>query len=223
MRGFRTTASALGRQRWAALALRNGREMRIARVTAGLTQKQLAHRAGVSQSIVSLAEAGHPGISLEVRCLLAAAAGHEVGIKLYPKRSIPLRDSGQLAIANVIGGRLHERWRCRLEVPTGPGLLQAADMVVDTADEVVQIEIERAVVDFQAQWRAAALKRQTLSEGERRPVRLVLAVPRTDATRALIQGQSELLSRTLSVPSRTIWRALRTGSPVNGDGLLLVH
>ena len=144
-------------------------------------------------------------------------------MRLYPTRSVPLRDSGQLRIAGLIATRVHERWRCRLEVPTGPGLLQAADMVLDSTEEVVQIEIERAVVDFQAQWRAAALKRESLAEGERRPVRLVLAVPGTDATRRLLQEQGELLSRSLSVSSRSIWRSLRGGSPVGGDGLLLVH
>jgi transcriptional regulator with XRE-family HTH domain len=213
----------IGTGRARALADRFGRELRIARVASGLTQRQLAIRAGVSQSAVAEAEAGKIGLSLQLRCRLAAAAGHELSLKLFPVSSIPLRDSGQLRLALAIAAAADQSWRCRFEVPTGPGPLQAADVVLDRADEVVLIEIERGLVDFQAQWRAAELKRASLAERESRPVRLVIAVPETRAMRDFLIQHSELTDRVLPIASRAIWRGLRQGLPIGGDGLLRVR
>lgn len=123
----------------------------------------------------------------------------------------------------AISAAADSSWRCRFELPTGPGPLQAADMVLDRADEVVVIEIERGMVDFQAQWRAAELKRSSLASRESRPVRLVLAVPDTMAMRGRLNENSELASRVLPIASRAIWRALRQGLRLGGDGLLRVR
>jgi transcriptional regulator with XRE-family HTH domain len=223
VRGFRARPKDIGIARTRDLARRFGRELRIARVTSGLTQRQLAMRAGVSQAAVAQAEAGNIGQSLEVRCRLAAGAGHEMSLKLFPVSSIPLRDSGQVGIAIAISTAADSSWRCRFESPTGPGAFQAADMVLDRADEVVVIEIERAVVDFQAQWRAAELKRSSLASSESRPVRLVIAVPDTEAMRRRLSENRELIRRVVPIGSRAIWRALRQGIRVGGDGLLRVR
>jgi hypothetical protein len=152
---------------------------------------------------------------------MAAAAGHELALKLYPTSSIPLRDSGQLRIAQTIAAAAG-RWRIRFEVPTGPGTMRAADILLESAEEVVHIEIERALVDFQAQLRAAEIKRTSLTGFERRPVRLVIAVPATGARRAMSE-HAAVIERALPVASRSIWHSLRSGRPVGGDGLLFVH
>jgi hypothetical protein len=96
-------------------------------------------------------------------------------------------------------------------------------MVLDRADEVVVIEIERGIVDFQAQWRTAELKRSSLASRENRPVRLVFAVPDTEAMRRRLNENAELTRRVLPIGSRAIWRALRRGMRVDGDGLLRVR
>jgi transcriptional regulator with XRE-family HTH domain len=223
MRGFRARPKDIGIARARAVADRFGRELRIARVVSGLTQRQLGIRAGVSQSAVAEAEAGKIGLSLQVRCRLAAAAGHELSLKLFPVSSVPLRDSGQLRMALAIYAAADRSWRCRFEVPTGPGPLQAADVVLDRADEVVMIEIERGMVDFQAQWRAAELKRSSLAGSESRPVRLVMAVPATRATHDFLGRYSALARQVLPMGSRAIWRGLRQGQRVGGDGLLRVR
>lgn len=223
MRGFRARPKDIGIARARELAQRFGRELRIARVTSGLTQRQLALRAGVSQSAVAQAEAGNTGLSLEIPCRLASAAGHELSLKLFPVSSVPLRDSGQLGIAMAISAAADSSWRCRFEVPIGPGPGQAADVVLDRADEVLMIEIERGIADFQAQWRAAQLKRTSLASRESRPARLVLAVPDTHTMRDRLNENSELTRRVLPMGSRAIWRALRQGLTLGGDGLLLVR
>lgn len=188
-----------------------------------MTQRQLALRAGVTQSSVSAVEAGDPNVSLDIRCRLASACGHEMSLRLFPAAAVPLRDSGQLAIATVVAASSSSVWLARLEVPTGPGALQAADLLLERPDEVLDIEIERTLADVQAQLRADGLKRASLSERESRPVRLVIAVPDTRMTRERLAPHAELIHRTFPITSRQIWRAIRLGTPCGGDGILYVR
>jgi transcriptional regulator with XRE-family HTH domain len=224
LRGSSARDAAASRSRW--LAYRFGQELRIARVSAGLSQVQLANRAGVTQTVVSRAERGLEEASLRVRCRLAAAAGHELGWRLYPVASVRLRDSGQLAIAQAIATQCHESWGVNLEVPVSAGDLRAADLLLAGATEVIHIEIERALIDVQAQLRAAQLKRTALASrdtSDARPTRLVIAVPDTQTARRRLAPVEELLSRQLPGSSRQIWDAIRSGSELGRDGLLFVR
>jgi len=204
--------------------VRFGTELRIARVAAGLTQGQLARLAAVSQQVVSRTERGDVGVSLDVRCRLAAACGHELWWRLDPVGTVSLRDSGQMRIAGQLARVLHPSWAVRFEVPIPGGSPRAADMVFSHADEVAEIEVERSLVDFQAQLRAGQLKRQSLAEREEpRPVRLIIAVSDTVATRTRLRPHLDVVSRALPASSRRIWAALRSGEPIGADGLLFVR
>ena len=223
MRTFRGRRTDVGHARSQQLASLFGRELRIARMTAGLTQVQVARLAGVSQTQVSRAERGVLNLSLDARCRLSAACGHELRWRLYPVATVRLRDSGQLAMAQAIVGAAHPNWKAHLEVPVGPGDRRAADLLLIGPDEVIHIEIERALVDVQAQLRSAELKRQALAESRQRTFRLILAVPDTRISRARLAPFAELLSRTLPVTSALAWRAIRAGEPLGGDGILFVR
>jgi transcriptional regulator with XRE-family HTH domain len=220
---FRQRPAVTGRSRSRYLAASFGRDLRIARMTAGLTQAESARLAGISQQAASKAERGATDISLDARCRLAAACGHELGWRLYPIATVRLRDSGQLTLAQAIVGAAHAGWSARLEVPVAPGDPRAADLVLDGGAELVQVEIERALVDFQAQLRAGQLKRQTMAEHTQRTVRLILAVPDTRTTRARLAPFAELIARTLPVRSARAWHAIRRGEPLGGDGILFVR
>ena len=156
-------------------------------------------------------------------CRLAAGCGRDLGGKLYPTQTVRLRDSGQMQLAQVIVQRLHRTWSHRMEVPVTPGDPRAADLVLYRGDEVVHIEIERALVDFQAQLRAAQLKREALGAREDRPIRLVIAVQDTSASRERLAPFSDLLRASMPRTSRTIWAGLRSGEPIGGDGILFVR
>lgn len=223
MRAFKSRPIDIGHARCLRLAEWFGRELRIARMTAGLTQAQLALLAGVSQQVVSMAERGDPAISLDIRCRLAAACGYELGWRLYPVSSVSLRDSGQLAIAQTIVAAAHPSWVCELEAVVAPGDARAADLLMRRPEEVVHLEIERALVDAQAQARAAQLKREVIAARSRVPVRLVIAVPDTSMSRQRLAPLGPLLRRTFPVLSREIWHAIRHGHPVGGDGILFVR
>jgi transcriptional regulator with XRE-family HTH domain len=223
MRSFRARPAHIGRARSTVLAVAFGRELRIARMAHGLTQRQLARLAGVSQAEVSKAERATVDISLEARCRLAAACGHELGWRLYPVATVRLRDSGQLALAQRIVETTHPSWRPRLEVPVAPGDPRAADLLLTGPTEIVHIEIERALVDFQAQLRSAQLKRELMAAQDARPIRLVIAVPATTNSRERLAPFSQLIQQTMPVTSRRIASALRSGEPVGGDGILFVR
>ncbi len=194
-------------------------------MTAGLSQREVARRANLSQAAVSKAERASPGVSFDALCRIAAAVGYEMSVRLYPLASVSLRDRGQLSMAQEIATIAHPGSRCQLEVPVSPDGLRAADLVIGGPTEVAMIEIVRALVDVQAQLRSGQLKRAALAElrGDGRPVRLIIAVPDTARVRREVRALGSLLSATLSVPSMRIWRALRSGEPIGGDGILFVR
>jgi transcriptional regulator with XRE-family HTH domain len=121
MDSFRSKSAPKGLARARYLSSAFGRELRIARMTAGLTQLEMGKVARISQQQVSLVERGIGDLSLVRRCRLAAACGHELGWRLHPVATVRLRDSGQLALAQAITAEAHPGWRARLEVPIAPG------------------------------------------------------------------------------------------------------
>lgn len=204
--------------------MRFSRDLVAARAVAGLSQGQVARRAGVSQALVSQVERGRtvPGLSVMYR--LAAATGHDLSLRLFPADGVRLRDSGQLRVAEEIRAIAHPGWQLRLEVPVAalPDR-RAADIVLTGPSESVEIEIERGLLDLQAQLRSGQLKRTALAERIGRDVRLVIALPDTRRNRAAVEQHRRLLDTALPVASRSIWVSLRSGEPIGGDGLLWVR
>lgn len=206
------------------IAERFGNEVQIARVGAGLSQRDLAARAGLTQAFVSQVERGQSVPGLESMVRLSTALGLSLSLRLFPGDGLKLRDSGQLDVALAIRKEVHSGCRVRLEEPIAYGSdRRAADMILETPIELVMLEIERGLVDFQAQYRAAQLKRATLAARVGRAVRLVIAVPDTRRNRKLLSQHQELISTALPVSSRQIWAAIRSGEPIGGDGLLWVR
>lgn len=61
--------------------------IRDARLRAGMSQSELARRAGVSQPVVSAYEGGHREPGLEMLRKLTEASGHDLVVKLAPRAS----------------------------------------------------------------------------------------------------------------------------------------
>ena len=96
---------------------RIARELAAARAVSGLTQREVARRARVSQSFVGQAERGGRVPSLSVMQRIASATGHDLSIRLFPGGTVPLRDSGQLGIAERLRRTAHRA--CRVGTPIG--------------------------------------------------------------------------------------------------------
>jgi transcriptional regulator with XRE-family HTH domain len=219
-RTFRHRPLDSGRSRARFLKQRFGEELRVARVSAGLTQSQLALRASVSQPLVSAVERGVRGTSIEVASRLASASGCELGLRLFPADGVGLSDSGQLAMAEAIVAAASSLWHARLEVPVNSSDRRAADLVLEGPNEVLHVEIERGLVNFQAQLRSATLKRDALAARYDLPVRLILALPDRRSARLVVQQMGVVLARTLPARSAQIRRTLMTGEPLEADGIL---
>lgn len=222
MRG-RTHWVSAGRRRADAMARRFGAELRLARTTSGLSQRALGEMAGVSQSFVSRVESGSRRADWPTACALCAATGHDLSVRLFPTRSVSVRDSGQLAVCETIARASAPLRRPRLEHPVGPGDLRAADLLLIGPEDVIHIEVERRLVDLQAQLRAAQVKRSVLAEQMKVPVRLVLAVPATARNRAVLASLAPILEAALPKTSAEVWHAIRTGQPLGADGQLVVR
>jgi transcriptional regulator with XRE-family HTH domain len=204
-------------------AMRFGRDVRVARAAAGLTQGQLARRSGTSQPVISRVEAGMP-MNLRSMASIARGIGYDLSVRLYPADGVGLRDSGQLNLAERIRAEAHPSWRIRLEVPVAaPPDRRAADMTLDGPGGVVYVEIERSLRDLQAQLRAAQLKRVALAERLGRQVRLVVAIPDTATARKAAAPHAAIIRSALPVTSRAAWAAIRSGTLLPGDALLWVR
>jgi transcriptional regulator with XRE-family HTH domain len=224
MQTFRNRPTDVGRHRARELGQRYGRELRAMRVASGLSQRELARRAGISQGLLSRIERGLSIPSLDVAARLAAAMGGRLGFALYPGDGIGLRDSGQLQIAELIRAAVNPRSRVRLETPINPTRdRRAADMTVDLNAEVAMFEIERGLFDFQAQLRSGQLKRDALAARLGRPVRLVLVIADTHRNRRIVAQHAEIVRTALPLSSRQVWAALRAGAALGDDGLLWVR
>jgi hypothetical protein len=87
---------------------------------------------------------------------------------------------------------------------------------------ISHIDIERTLVDFQAQVRAAQLKRELLQRSSDIPIRLVVALRHGVATRRALREHADLLRRAFPVGTRRIWSSLTTGAELGSDGILML-
>jgi transcriptional regulator with XRE-family HTH domain len=208
-----TEAERDARRQLASLA----RELRIARLTNGLSQAEVARRVGTSRTWVSRAERGTSrAISLAALVQHAAAVGLQLRVRAHPLRHVPL-DAGQLAVLGRLRARLPPAaWGWQLEVPMPlPGDLRAADALLTSPAGTVLIEAETRLVDLQAQLRRAQVKRRELHAD-----RLVLLVADSRANRRVLRESSDILQAAFGVAPRTALKALAAGQLPATDALL---
>jgi transcriptional regulator with XRE-family HTH domain len=201
---------------------RFAREIQIAAM--GLPQRAIAQAANMSQSQVSRFLSGDSLPDLDAMIRLTDAVGHRFYFSIVPGDGVRLRDSGQLTYAEVVRAEAHASWRFRFEAPVAPPPdRRAADVVFERPEEVNMLEIELALLDFQAQLRSAQLKRAALCDLLGRPVNLLIGVPDSANARRRMLPHTELIRSALPVSSRHAWSSIRAGEPVGGDALLWIR
>jgi uncharacterized protein len=93
-----------------------GTLLRRARTDAGLSQAELAARAGVTQSVISAYESGHRQPALATLAALIEAAGYELAIEVRPQSQLQSRLSGP------IGRRVRSQRRALIAAAAAHGV-----------------------------------------------------------------------------------------------------
>lgn len=201
-------------------AQRLGADARTARLSLGWTQRAVAHRSMVSQASVSRLESGDARLSLLIVSRIGTALGVDLSARFFPGTGVGLRDSGQLALAEVVRAQAHRSWRIGFEVPVGEDSRQAADVVLSGASGGLHLELESRLVDFQAQLRSGELKRDSMQQRYRTRLAFVLALRDSAANRAAVRAHRAVIAAALPATTSEVWQAIRTGNPLSADGLL---
>jgi transcriptional regulator with XRE-family HTH domain len=198
-----------------------GREVRLARAALGLTRRAAARVAGVSPTTQDRVERGDPMVGIDTACRVANAVGLKLWVRAFPIGTPSLRDTGQLRIAQLLSAVAHTSYHVTMELPLGD--LRSADLVFYGPTEILHVEIERVIADLQDQYRRASDKREMLAGRHSRPVRLVFAVEDTRRNREALRPHSVLVTKMCPAGSRVVMQALKTGRPLERDGLLWVR
>ena len=206
------------RDRAVTQATRIGREIRTARGIVGFSVAAACTRAGIADSTWRRIERGAPGASVATLCAMTDAVGLDFVAQVFPGRGPQLRDTGQMELAQVIAAMASPAWTANLEVPAGDHG-GAIDLVLWGSGEIVAVEIERLMLDAQAQLRRLVLKRDWLTARHSRPVRLVVIVEDTRRNRAALAPHLSLLRTTFPAGSREVYGALRSGHAIGCDGM----
>lgn len=195
-----------------------GRELRVARIAAGLRQLDVARRLGTSTASICRVEKGSiRALTLGRLQRHAAVVGLKPFLKLYPSARRVL-DQPQLDLLADFRARLHTAWSFATEVGVPiPGDLRAADCRFATAGCVCIGEAYTRISDYQAQSRAALLKKRDLGAE-----RLYLIVRGTTTNRHALRAAGALVRASFPLETRAVMQALGEGRDPGGDGIVLL-
>lgn len=195
-----------------------GRELRVARLIAGITQRQVATGLGKSTSHVSRVEHGLiKGVGLVQLSRHAAVVGLKPWIRLYPAVSRPL-DQAQLALFARFRERIAATWQVVLEAPMPiSNDLRAADALLVIPGCRCMVEIITRLADFQAQLRSAHRKQRDIGA-----TRLILVVAGNDTNRRALRDAGIAVRDAFPLDTKATLRALAAGVDPGADGLVLL-
>jgi len=195
-----------------------GRELRVARLTAGMRQRDVAAALSKSASHVSRVENGViKGLGVVGITRHAAAVGLKPSVRLYPSVARPL-DHAQLQLLDRFRARISGAWKVVLEAPMPiAGDLRAADALLVRPGCRCAVELITRLADFQAQLRAARRKQRDIGAE-----RLVLVVAGTGTNRRALRDAGPSVREAFPLDTKGTLRALGDGVDPGADGLVLM-
>jgi transcriptional regulator with XRE-family HTH domain len=194
------------------------RDLRDARLTAGVPQVAVARALRVSRQTVSLWEGGDGSRYVVHLARWGAAVGLDVSIRTFAGGS-PLRDAGQLRVLRRARSTIGERWTWRTEVPVSddPRDRRAFDAVLSEGQFRIGLEVITRLTDAQAQTRAALLKQEAAGLD-----RMVLVLGLTRRNRTAVKSAAPTLLPAFPMTPRAVLGALRAGRRPVANGIVLV-
>ena len=195
-----------------------GREIRAARLAAGLRMRDVGHAMGRSASWVSRAERGLlVRVSYVELSVLAAAVGLKMWTTTFPSERL-LRDAPQLRLLQRFRARIGEGWRWTFEVVLPDRLDQrAADAVIRNPSGAVMIEAFTRLADAQSQLRAVHLKARDLGVG-----RVVIVLAESAANRRALAEAADVIAADFPLGTRAVLRALSEGRDPGTNGIVVL-
>jgi transcriptional regulator with XRE-family HTH domain len=195
-----------------------GREIREARVAAGLSQRSAGAASGVSHTFVSRIEIGRAeGVGFVDLSRLAAAVGLELSLRAYPGDG-PVRDVAHLALLARLRARVAASLGWRTEVALSMhGDARAWDVVIYGAGPPIGVEAETRLRDVQAVERRIAVKLR-----DSRLDRAVLLLADTRWNRAAVRADPSKLRAMFPVSQRELLAALAAPTDPGGSGLVIL-
>jgi transcriptional regulator with XRE-family HTH domain len=194
-----------------------GRELRHARIGAGLSQRALEAATGVSHSEICRIERGRaPNVPLRTLLVLATALGLTIPTRPFPQGDA-IRDAGHARLLERLRVRLDPglRWRTEVPLPT-PGDRRSWDAVTGADQWRLGVEAETVIHDTQALERRLALKRRDGGVDH-----LILLVADTPRNRQALAAAPAAFSD-LPLRARAILTALAAGRDPGGSGIVML-
>ncbi len=208
-----------GRARGLRMIRELGRDLRTARMAAGLSQDQLARHAGISGSQVGRIERGESiRLSIVTASVVAAALGLDLVVRAYPAGDA-VRDNPQLGVLGRLRVRIGDGWRWNYEVGVRPEDQRAWDATIRRSDQpgFVAIEAETRIEDVQALIRRVSQKRDA---GGHTPV--VLLVADTRHNRAALAAAASIFESEFPIRTQEAVSALARGRVPSQDAIVVL-
>ncbi len=195
-----------------------GRELRLARIAAGMRQLDVARMLGTSKSRICRVEhAQIQTLNLHDLAHHAAAVGLKPYVKLYPLGR-RLLDQPQLSLLAKLRGRLHPSWSWETEVPVPiQGDLRAGDCRIANPDCAILVEAYTRFSDYQAQVRSAHRKQADLGA-----TRLILLLAATHANRSAIREAGVVARDSFPLGTKATLAALADGRDPGADAIVFL-
>ena len=195
-----------------------GEELREARLSAGLSQRQVGASAGISRTEVGRIErAAATRVPFEALSILGAVLGLDISMRAYPDGE-PIRDAAQIALLARLRAVLHPTLTWRTEVPLEiPGDLRAWDAEIGGPGWRIPIDAESRLRDVQACTRRVALKQR---DDHREAA--ILLVADTRHNRGILRLAGPELRGAFPLPGRRVLRALTNGLRPGASGIILL-
>jgi transcriptional regulator with XRE-family HTH domain len=214
----RSRAVDIGEARARTAVARLAAEARLARVAAGLSQRDVARALVMDRSQYSRIERGlSPHLTLRTASRICAVLGLDLSVRTFPAGD-PIRDAAQIALLERLRTRCHGSLSWRTEVPLPiPGDRRAWDATITTSAWSAGIEAETALTDVQALDRRLGLK-----ERDGGMDRVVLLLLDSRRNRATLRGGGDHLRLRFPVDSRTALAAFAVGQDPGGNALILL-
>ena len=194
-------------------------ELMSARVSAGVSQDQLATAVGWSQSRVSRIERlkAVDDVSVVELAALASQLGLDLSVSLHPSGD-PLRDAGQQALGRRFRQVVGPAWKVTAEaLLPNPGDRRSWDLFLRLHDQRVGVELETRVRDVQR-----VVRKMRERERDGGVDRIVLVLSASAHNRLVLPELLGALGPAFATPARQILRALREGRPVPGSAVILL-